>query len=82
MLAAVSSVEVRDACRKKASQLRTAKARPVGDAPAFMISGRVPPTGFGLARMPLSLRYWPSKSKSDFGDQICLIASIHSCAYS
>ena len=28
---------------KKASQLRTAKARPVGEAPAFMITGRVPP---------------------------------------
>ena len=28
---------------KKASQLRTAKARPGGDAPAFMMTGRVPP---------------------------------------
>jgi hypothetical protein len=45
MLAAVSSIEVREACRKKASQLRTAKARPVGEAPAFMISGRAPPIG-------------------------------------
>ena len=28
---------------KKASQLRIAKAWPVADEPAFMISGRVPP---------------------------------------
>ena len=41
---------------KKASQFFTAKARPVAEAPAFMISGRVPPTGLGLARTPLSLR--------------------------
>ena len=41
---------------KKASQFFTAKARPVGEAPAFMISGRVPPIGFGLARTALRLR--------------------------
>ena len=28
---------------KNASQLRTAKARPTGEAPAFMMTGRVPP---------------------------------------
>ncbi len=28
---------------KNASQFFTAKARPTGDAPAFMITGRVPP---------------------------------------
>src|SRR5258708_4734986 len=32
-----------------------ASAWPVGDAPAFMITGRVPPYGFGLARTPFSL---------------------------
>ena len=40
---AVSSTETRDACMKNASQLRTAKARPAGDAPAFMMTGCVPP---------------------------------------
>jgi hypothetical protein len=40
---AVSSTDTRDACMKKASQLRTAKARPVSDAPAFMMIGRPSP---------------------------------------
>jgi hypothetical protein len=33
----------RDIVEKSASQFRIAKAWPVGDAPAFMINGRVPP---------------------------------------
>ena len=40
---AVSSTEVRDDCMKNASQLRTANARPTGEAPAFMMTGCVPP---------------------------------------
>ena len=64
---AVSATETRDACMKKASQLRTAKARPAGDAPAFMITGRVPPNGFGLARTLASLMNFPLKSKSSSG---------------
>ena len=40
---ALSSIEVREAWVKKASQFRIAKARPTGEAPAFMISGRAPP---------------------------------------
>ncbi len=52
---AVSATETREACMKKASQLRTAKARPVGEAPAFMITGLRPPNGFGLARTAFKL---------------------------
>jgi hypothetical protein len=33
----------RETFENNASQLRIAKAWPVGEAPAFMISGRVPP---------------------------------------
>ena len=40
---AVSATETREACMKNASQFFTAKARPVGDAPAFMMTGCVPP---------------------------------------
>ena len=45
---------------KNASQLRSANARPAGEAPAFMINGRVPPNGLGLARTSLSFRNRPS----------------------
>src|SRR5215510_9359022 len=50
----------------------------LGDAPGFMITGRVPPQGFGLPRMPVMCRYFPSKSKSSLSDQIILMTSIHS----
>ena len=40
---AVSTTEVRDACMKNASQFFTAKARPTSEAPAFMMTGCVPP---------------------------------------
>src|SRR6516165_9797489 len=49
---------------KKASQLRIAKAWPAPDLPAFMITGRALPNGFGLARTPASLKNLPSKSNS------------------
>ena len=40
----VSNKEMpRETVENSASQLRIAKAWPVGDAPAFMISERVPP---------------------------------------
>ena len=67
---------------KNASQLRIANACPTGEAPAFMITGRVPPQGLGLPRMPFMFRYWPWKSNSSLSDQIVLMTSIHSCAYS
>ena len=31
----------------------------MSEAPAFIISGRVPPNGLGLARTPLRLKYLP-----------------------
>ena len=37
---------------------------------------------FGLPRMRLISRYFPWKSKSSLSDQIILMASSHSCAYS
>jgi len=52
----------------------------VPDEPAFMMIGRVPPWGFGLARMPASLKNCPSKSKSPPSDQARLTTSTHSCA--
>ena len=52
---AVSSTEVRDDCMKNASQLRTAKARPSGDAPAFMISGPRAAVRLGLRAHALQL---------------------------
>ncbi len=55
--AALSSIEVRDALVKNGSQLRIANERPTSEAPAFMISGREPLNGFGLARSFLSLMY-------------------------
>ena len=52
------------------------------EEPAFIIKGRVPANGLGLPRMPFMSRYCPWKSKSSLSDQIILMTSIHSCAYS
>src|SRR5262249_36256460 len=46
-----------------------------------MITGLVPPNGFGLPRIAFILRYLPAKSKSSRSDQIILMTSIHSCAF-
>src|SRR6202030_4470678 len=60
---------------KNASQLRRAKAWPTPDEPAFIISGRVPPNGFGQARAALRCRNSPSKSKVSSRVQACLTTS-------
>ena len=48
-LAALASIDSREpaVAVKKASQLRSANAWPIGDEPAFMMIGRVSPYGFG-----------------------------------
>ena len=56
-----SDVRVPAVAVKKASQLRSAKLWPVPEEPAFMIIGRVPPNGFGLARTPASLKNSPGE---------------------
>ena len=67
---------------KNASQLRSANACPVPDEPAFMMSGRLPPTGLGNARTPLSLNQRPSKSNVPGSVQQRCTTDSHSSAYS
>ncbi len=40
---------------KRHRSWRIANARPAGEAPAFMMAGRAPPTGLGLALMPFEV---------------------------
>jgi hypothetical protein len=76
----VVSIEVRSAWVKKASQLRIAKARPVAEAPAFMISGRGATIGLGLGADLLELEELALEIKSSCGPHAIFTASIHSWA--
>ena len=67
---------------KNASQLRSANAWPVPDEPAFMMIGRVPPNGFGLARTPRELEEPSLEVELPGSLQARLTTSIHSCANS